>query len=84
MEFNLARIMKDNKKVFYKYISSKRKALENTGLLLNGAEDLVIEDIEEVKVLNVFFTLIFAGKACLQQTQVPVASGKVCRKEDLP
>ncbi|GAB0184094.1 mitochondrial enolase superfamily member 1 [Grus japonensis] len=53
--------MKDNKKGFYKYISSKRKTLENVGLLLNGAGDLVTKDMEEVKVLNIFFTLTFAG-----------------------
>ena len=69
MELNLARIMKGNKKGFYKYISRKRKTLENVGLLLNGAEDLVTKDMEEVKVLNVFFTLIFAGNTCLQQTR---------------
>ena len=31
LEFNLADEVKDNKKVFFKYVSSKRKARENMG-----------------------------------------------------
>ncbi|GAB0176869.1 mitochondrial enolase superfamily member 1 [Grus japonensis] len=37
LELNLARDVKDNKKGFFKYISSKRKTRENVGLLLNEA-----------------------------------------------
>ena len=36
LELNLARNVKDNKKAFFKYISSKRKARDNVGPLLNG------------------------------------------------
>lgn len=53
-------------------------------LLLKWAEDSVTKDMEEVKVPNVFFTFIFTGQTCLQQTQVHGASEKVCSKEDLP
>jgi len=34
LELNLARDVKDNKKSFFKYISSKWKTRENVGLLL--------------------------------------------------
>jgi len=34
LELNLTRDVKDNKKGFFKYISSKRKTRENVGLLL--------------------------------------------------
>jgi len=35
LEFNLAGDVKDNKKGFFKYISSKQKTRENMGPLLN-------------------------------------------------
>lgn len=44
MELNVVKNVKDNKKVFYGYISSKR---ESVGLLLKGKEDLVTKDVEE-------------------------------------
>ena len=43
---NLARDVKDNKKGFFKYISSKWKPRENVGLLLNEEGVLVTEDAE--------------------------------------
>lgn len=39
------------------------------GLLLNGAGALVTKDVEKAKVLNVFFILVFIGKASLQELQ---------------
>lgn len=45
---------------------------------------LVTKDVEKVKVLNVFFMLVFTGKVCLQETQDPETSGKVWSEEDLP
>jgi len=35
LELNLARDFKDNKKSFFKHLSSKRKARDNVGPLLN-------------------------------------------------
>jgi len=35
LELNLARDVKNNKKGFFNYISSKRKTRDNVGLLLN-------------------------------------------------
>ena len=42
------------------------------------------KDVEKVKVLNVFFMLVFTGKICLQETQAPETSGKVRSEEHLP
>jgi len=41
LELNMVRDGKDNKKGFFKYISSKRKTMENVGLLLNEVGALV-------------------------------------------
>jgi len=56
LELNLARDVKDNKKGFLKYISSKQKTRENVGLLLNEMIVLVTEDTEQAKLLHAFFT----------------------------
>ncbi|GAB0182178.1 mitochondrial enolase superfamily member 1 [Grus japonensis] len=68
-ELNLARIVKDNKKGFFKYISSKRKTRENVGPLLNEVGALVMEDTEKVELLNAFFASVFTAKAGPQETQ---------------
>jgi len=62
-ELNLARDIKDNKKCFFKHISSKWKTGENVGLLLKAVGALVTEDTEKVKLLNAFFASVFTAKA---------------------
>ncbi|KAK4831883.1 hypothetical protein QYF61_020030 [Mycteria americana] len=62
LEFNLARDVKDSKKGFYK------KTRENVGPQLNGAGDLVTQDLEKTEVLNAFFTSVFISKTSLQES----------------
>lgn len=62
VELNLARDVKDNKNGFSKRISNKKKTRENVGPWLNGAGDLVTEDMENAEVLNIFSTSVFTGK----------------------
>ncbi|PKU36828.1 rna-directed dna polymerase from mobile element jockey-like [Limosa lapponica baueri] len=69
LEFNLARDVKDNKKGFFKYISSKRKIRENVGPLLNKVGALVMEDAEKAQLLNAFFASVFTAKAGPQESQ---------------
>ncbi|GAB0204618.1 mitochondrial enolase superfamily member 1 [Grus japonensis] len=84
LELNLARDVKDNKKGFFKYISSKRKTRKNVGPLLNEVGALVMEDTEKVKLLNALFDSVFAAKVGPQETQTLEVGEKVLRKEDLP
>jgi len=65
----LARDVKNNKKGFFKYISSKRKARDNVGPLLNEVGILVMEDAEKAELLNAFFTSVFSIKADPQKSQ---------------
>jgi len=69
VELNLAKDVKDNKKSFFKYISSKRKTRDNVGPLLNEAGALVTEDAEKTELLNAFFASVFSAKAGPQESQ---------------
>jgi len=69
LELNLSRDVKDNKKGFINYISSKQKTRENVGLLLNEVSALVTEDAEKAELLNVFFASVFTFKAGPQASQ---------------
>lgn len=65
--------MKDRKKGFYRYRSSKRKSRENRSLLQNSIGKLVTTDVEEAEILNAVFALAFI--VSVQEFQVPEARG---------
>jgi len=69
LELNVVREVKDNKKGFLKYDSSKTKTRENVGPLLNEMGALVMEDTEKVKLLNTFFILVFISNTALSESQ---------------
>ena len=54
LEMNLARDVKGNKKGFFQYVSSKRKARENVRPLLNEVGALVMADADKAELLNAF------------------------------
>ena len=59
LELKLAAGVKGNKKLFYKYINSKRRTRENLHSLLDEAGNVTTEDEEKADVLNAFFTSVF-------------------------
>jgi len=63
LELKVARDVKNNKKGFFNYISSKRKARDNMGPLLNEVGVLVVENAEMAELLNAFFASVFSSKA---------------------
>ncbi|KAK4823601.1 hypothetical protein QYF61_003801 [Mycteria americana] len=70
LELNLAAAVKDNKKHFFKYISSKRRAKENLQPLVDGGGNTMIKDEEKAEVLNAFFASVFNSRAsCSLGTQ---------------
>jgi len=83
LELNLASDVKNNKKDFFKYISSKRKTRDNVGLLLNEVGVLVMEDAEKAELLNAAFASLFSAKAGPQESQALEARKEAWRNEDL-
>jgi len=81
---NLARDVKDNKKGCFNYISSKRKARANVGLLLNEVGVLVMEDAEKAELLNAFFASAFSAKAGPQESHAPEVREEAHREDDFP
>jgi len=73
---------KNNKKGFFNYISSKRKARDNVGLLLNEVDVLVTEDAEKAEILNAFFASVFSDKAGPQESQAPEVREEAHREDD--
>jgi len=84
LELKLARDVKKNKKGFFNYISSKRKARHNVGLLLSEVGVLVMEDAEKAELLNFCFVSVFSAKAGPQESQALEAREEAYRKDDLP
>ncbi|KAK4825649.1 hypothetical protein QYF61_001434 [Mycteria americana] len=63
LELNLAAAVKDNKKHFFKYISSKRRAKENLQPLTDRGGNTMTKDEEKAEVLNAFFVSVFNSRA---------------------
>ncbi|PKK34045.1 INO80 complex subunit C [Columba livia] len=83
LELNLAKDIKDNKKGFFKYISSKRKVRENVGPLLIGVGAMLMDDRKKAELLNAAFAAIFTAKTSPRVSQTLGAGDKVWQKEDL-
>ena len=83
LELKLARDVK-NKKGFFNSISSKRKARDNVGPLLDEAGVLVTEDAEKAELLNGFSASVFSAKAGPQESQALEVREEAHREDDFP
>ena len=76
--------MKDNKKGFFKYISSKWTTRENMGQILNEVGVLVLEDTEKTELLNTAFASVFLAKAGPQKSQALKVREEAFQKKTFP
>ena len=67
LELNLATGVKRNKKLFYKYINSERRAKENLQPLLDATGNVTTEDKEKAQVLNALFMSVFKSQTSYPQ-----------------
>ena len=67
LELKLAAGVKGNKKLFYKYINSKRRTRENLHSLLDEAGNVTTENKEKAEILNAFFTPVFKSQTSYSQ-----------------
>jgi len=79
-----ARDVRNNKKGFFNYVSSKWKARDNVGPLLNEVGVLVMEDAEKAELLNAFFASVFSAKAGPQESQALEVREEAYREDDYP
>ena len=64
------REVRDNKMDFFKYVSSKKKTMENVDLLLNEVVALITENTGKAELLNALIASVFTAKADLLESQV--------------
>ena len=84
LELKLATDVKNNKKGFFNYISSQRKARDNVGPLLDEAGVLVSEDAEKAELLNAFFASAFSAVTCPQESQALEVREEAYKDDDFP
>lgn len=70
LDLKLLNITNDKKKCFQKYIRSKRETRKNTGSLLSDSGNLGAKDMAMSKIPNALFSLSFADRICIQESQI--------------
>ena len=71
LELNLATVVRDNKKCFYKYVNSKKNPKENIYPVTDTEGNVASRDEEKAEVLNAFFASVFNRETSYPQGTLP-------------
>lgn len=71
LELNFAVEVNMNKKLFYKYINSKRRAMENLHPLLDVVGNMTTRIRKKAEFLNAFFASVFSSQTSYHQGTLP-------------
>jgi len=71
LELRLATVVRDNKKCFYKYTNTKKRAKENLHPLLDAGGNIGNKDEKKAEVLNAFFASVFRSPTGYPQGSEP-------------
>ncbi|GAB0209633.1 mitochondrial enolase superfamily member 1 [Grus japonensis] len=82
LELKLASVVSDNKKVFFKYVNSKRRSKENIGAILVEDAHLTNRDEEKVEAFNVVFASVFNNIDSPWATRSPESEDYECGNSD--
>lgn len=75
LKVSLIRDVETHKKGFYKFTCNKRNIRENVSPLVNKAQNLVTQDLENAGVLKAFLALVFTSKTGIQESQASENKG---------
>ena len=81
MKLNLARDVKNNKKLFSRYVGQKRKAKDSAR---EEKGELATTVMGKAEVLDEFFASVFTGNRASHVSHVPETPGRVGRVKSLP
>ncbi|KAK4831434.1 hypothetical protein QYF61_017565 [Mycteria americana] len=84
LDLKLASVVSDNKKGFFKYINSKRRAKENIGLILVEDGNLTNRDEEKPEAFNAFFASVFSNIDRPWAAWSPDSEDYECGNSDFP
>lgn len=65
-KLKLARDVKNHIEEYFRYVNTKQKEEGNTGLVFNSRGELVTNETEKAKVLNIFSSSVFTSTVGLQ------------------
>ena len=85
LELKLASVVSGNKKGFFKYVTSRRRSKENTGLIFVEDGHLTNRDEEKAEAFNAFFfASVFKRTDRPWAAQSPASEDHECRNSDFP
>ena len=75
-ELNMVRVVKNNKRGFYRYTGQNRQAKESVPPFINKKGELASSDMQKTEVLNKFFASVFIARQASHAFCMPELLGR--------